>query len=98
MIVIATSSEAEREMVGRMLAGAAWKLGHPIPHRFAAIGGQTLEQLAALVDGGSMSHTDAAAVLGCSTRTVRRRVADGDLERVGRRVTVRSVLAAGGAR
>ena len=98
MIVFTTTTEAERELVQRVLAAAAWKVGHPIPHRFAAIRGQTLETIAELIDAGTMTHTTAAEVLGCSTRTVRRRVADGDLERVGRRVTVRSVLAAGGAR
>lgn len=98
MIVIAADTEAERELLRRLMLSTEYKLGRRIPWRLAAIGGQTLEHVAALVDGGSMSHTDAATVLGCSTRTVRRRVADGTLEQLGRRVTVRSVLAAGGAR
>ena len=98
MIVFTTTTEAERELVQRVLAAAEWKVGHPIPHRFAAIRGQSLETLAEMVDVGTMTHATAAEVLGCSTRTVRRRVADGTLEQRGRRVTVRSVLTAGGAR
>ena len=44
-----------------------------------------------LSDGALVSHAEAAEILGVSTRTVRRRVAEGQLQTVGRRITLSSI-------
>lgn len=96
MIVVTADSAEEVELARRILAAAEWKLGRTVPHHVEAIGGQRLAELLALLHAEAMTDHQAATILGCSTRTVRRRVADGTLQRTGRRITTRSVLDLGG--
>ncbi|MAT04922.1 MAG: hypothetical protein CL424_07755 [Acidimicrobiaceae bacterium] len=103
MIVVGTPEECE--VARRLFASAVHRLGTDAPDvlrtvEFAAIRGHSgtlpatsLDVGASVVDRELMSYSQAAQFLGCSTRTITRRVRAGDLARVGRQVTAASVNA-----
>jgi excisionase family DNA binding protein len=94
VLVVISDTTAEAEVARRALAAAAHLVGPSAVPRVvvAAIGGQSLDALLAVVDHRPMTHAEVADVLDVSTRTVRRLVARGELRRVGRRIAAESVV------
>lgn len=92
VIVVLADAPREAELARRLFDGARHRLGDlDLDVRLAAIDGQSLALVASILHDAPMSHDQAAQTLGCSTRTVRRLVATGELERCGRRITAGSI-------
>lgn len=98
-------SVEEARALRQLLDAACHRLGDKAPASwrtptFAIIGqhspsltGSGVAAVGLSGDDAPMTHTEAARFAGCSTATIGRRVADGTLQRVGRRVTAASVKA-----
>ncbi|MCZ7537778.1 MAG: helix-turn-helix domain-containing protein [Acidimicrobiia bacterium] len=105
MTAVVVGSALERAHLARALADHVGRHGRDhVPESLAALSdalsrqsppdaATAIDSLDGDAESGLVTYTDAAGMLGISARTVSRRVADGQLDTVGRRITRSSLEA-----